>query len=249
MAPCSLSGFLPAIDLRSTLELLYFASGVILAVVACLGLWQLKLTKKAVDAANKQIEIASANLTLAKDDIAVRSLREAVVLAAQRCQWFAEDHIPRYQAHLKQFTERGIGIHEWALTDTKFTEASLADPEAAQRWIEQINSERPTLVAAISIVNDLEAFAIYFSRGAADEETAYPVVGAVFCSELECFAPFVIELRRTKVRGVAAGVFENAIKLYEAWHLRLRQKQLEAQASAINLQLANIKPPELPRIR
>ena len=232
-------------DLRHTLELLYFLSGPVVTILAIAALRQLQLAKGALKAAEQQIILASEAVGVARRDIELRSKREAVQLAAERCEKFADRLIPRYETHLRTIKAAGVRVDQWSLADTEFQPSSLVDPDAATRWLEKLHADREVMLAATAMLNDLEAFAVYFVSGAADEETAYPAIGALFCGIVEALAPHLIHLRRRAPGVFASGPFANSVGLYKLWHARSRQHDLEAQAQRINLELAMVQQPPL----
>jgi hypothetical protein len=150
------------------LELAYFASGIVIAIVAMVGLWQLKLAKDALSAARQQIELATTALQVAKDDIKIRSLREAISLAAGRSEQFAEKIIPHYDRVAALLEKNGAELLEWKLANSQFTLTSLNSKES-KRWLDTLGRSDESCGAASSLLNELEAFAIYFVNGAADE--------------------------------------------------------------------------------
>ena len=88
--------------LRYWLEIAYFLSGVVLATFAGIALYQLKLAKDQLTLAKDSIFTAQENLKLAaqgldtaKTDIKLRIKREAIVLAAQQCEKYADHILPR----------------------------------------------------------------------------------------------------------------------------------------------------------
>jgi hypothetical protein len=222
-------------DVRSILELMYFLSGPAVALAACLALKQLRLAKE-------QLAVAINALDHAKRDLQIRSRREAVQLAAERCEKFGEMMMTRRNAHMDKIQADGIELKIWVLTNDAFERASLKDRSAAEQWVAQLRAKPDALISATAVLNELEAFAIYFARGAADEETAYPVVGALFCTEVQIFAPYLIDLRHKDVPGLTSGPFQNSIDLFNLWHLRMRQKELEAEANKLSLEVSGRKP-------
>jgi len=71
---------------------------------------------------------------------------------------------------------------------------------------------------------------MYFAKGAADEEIAYPAVGAVFCDNVLVFAPLLISLKKHENPNMASGPFQNLIHLFGLWSTRAKRDSLEAAA-------------------
>jgi hypothetical protein len=236
---------MPGAELRAWMEIAYFGSGVLLVLVAVAGLRQLSLAKRSLQAARDQLHLAAESLTTAKDEIRIRSEREAVSLAAQRCEKFAEELVPRHYEHVANIQKEGVTIYRWQMRDGQFLWNSFEQEAGARKWITTVQQNEAASKSFMALLNDLEAFAIYFATGAADEKVAYPVVGALFCSWLEAFAPYLASIRADTPKGIVSGAFENAVALYGIWSGRTRKRQLEADANRINLELSGIRIPEI----
>ena len=178
--------------LKQTLELLYFASGITIAVAAIWGLKQLRITR----------------------DIArINAKREALKFAAERCQYFAERAVP---LQLKMFTEYNrLGL-TFLSTETQW---SIMNGEIVKYYFDTrlLDSEVPKLVElVVYYLNALEAFAIPFVAGVADDDLGYQETAIAFCRVVKMCMPAFFQMRRT---GVSR--YESIIKLYETWNKRL----------------------------
>jgi len=231
--------------LRSILELAYFVSGVVLACATLLVLYQIRVAKRTLAALQQQVTIATAALTVARDDIRIRSQREAVVLAAARCEKFAEHVLPRVSANIRHIQELGIQLRAWDISESSFDDSAYIQRPEVQTWLASTQNRRESLEPTLSVMNDLEAFAIYFARGAADEAVAYPVVGAIFCAWVQNFAPQLIAARTHMVHGLTSGPYQNTVELYKLWSIRARRKELEVSADRISRELSGLPPSEV----
>lgn len=177
---------------RAVLELLYFASGIAIAIAAFWALEQIRLTK----------QIARTN-----------ARRESVKLAADLCTYYAETVVPKMTLAVEEHNASSLGylsvtaqpsfvIKDGEILNTKFNTAKLA--------------EGPSHKAGIACVNVLEAFAIPFAAGVADEDIGYRETGISFCRAVTTFMPLMFQLRTTN-----SGRFESAVRLYEIWNGRL----------------------------
>ena len=225
---------------ENVLRLLYYKSGILVAIFAGAALYQLKLAKEALQATRKQIDVASEALKVAKNDIEVRSEREAVALAAERCEKFAEETLPRCAEKYNEIFSSGLEKRKWALSDGDLQPQSLKERQDARQWLRDLQSKPNHLSQVAAILNDLEAFAIYFAKGAADEKVAYPAIGAVFCEWTQVFAPYLAEVRSTGMDTVTSGKYQNIVELYNIWESRSRREDLEAEADRINNQINEI---------
>ena len=70
-------------------------------------------------------------------------------------------------------------------------------------------------------MNRVEAFAMAFTAGVADEMVAYRETARPFCQTLPETAPFISVMRQ---RGIAR--FESTVELYELWFGRLTSEAL-----------------------
>jgi hypothetical protein len=227
------------------MEIAYFASTIILVLVAAAGLFQLVLTKRALKAAQEQIRLATDAIAIARDDIRIRVKREAVTVAADQCAKFGEHTIQECSEHVKKLNDLGFAYSPWKLRDLDFTAASIVESKEATKWLARVEASKEARVHVTTILNKAEAFAIYFAKGAADEEVAYPVVGPVFCRWVEVFAPLLISIREKKFKAVASGGYENTISLYRLWSGRTRREDLVQQATNISKKLAEIPSQQL----
>jgi hypothetical protein len=224
--------------LRFALELFYFASGVILAVVGVIALYQIMLAKRSIKTANDNLKLAAEALETARSDIELRSKREAVTLAADKCAEFAEHTLDKCNERFKAISDAGVSVEIWPLENTRFDKSSIKDWAAADRWEERLRvAERRDQAA--EILNLLESFAMYFAKGAADEQVAYSAVGALFRDFVNRLAPHLI-LLRIKETDIVSGPFQNVVTLYEVWDSRSRKQELETNAMRISSELSRI---------
>lgn len=228
--------------LRSILEIMYFGSGVVIAVAAVLALRQLRIAEKALVATKEQMAIAAASLEQARVDLQTKARREAVTLAAQLCAKYAEVHVGRLDEQTKKAGAAGVVFSVWDLRDNAFLKDSVVDTIRANQWIAKVLASEDAYNPVVDIANELEAFAIYFTRGAADEATAFTPIGALFCSTVAEVAPFIVHAREASSPPLQGGRYENVVELYAVWQGRLRQNDLRASVVRIQKQLTAIDP-------
>jgi hypothetical protein len=219
-------------SLRSILELAYFVATIVLALVGCAALYQLVFLKRSID--------------VAKEDIELRSKREAVTLAAERSEVFANEIIPKVHEHLQQMANAQVPIKKWELVDGKFEKSSIIDWSEAEGWFGRVKAANQT-TPCIRMLNLLESFAMYFAEGAADEHVAFPAVGPVFCEYVNRLAPCLIFLRLHEP-NIPSGPYQNIIALFGAWSSRMKKEELELQHSQISSALSGVHTSEIPPI-
>ena len=232
-------------QIRTVLELLYFLSGIILAIVGTIALVQIFLAKRTLSTAQKNLQLAVEAIEIAKTDIQVRSEREAVVLAAERCDIYANEILPFIGDLLVEMYSKGISVEEWKLVNTSLDDSSLSNWDKANAWLDKIDLTISNQI--ITFFNKLESLSVYFVKGAADEQVAFPSIAITFCSDIEKLAPFLIKLRQQRTTKHTknyiehpSGPFQNTIQLYAIWADRIKKQDLELSASRITQELSGI---------
>jgi hypothetical protein len=197
---------------RAILELLYFASGIVIAVAALLALNQIKVTKR----------IAKAN-----------SRRESVKLAAELCRYFAEDVVPALTVANNNYAQNKFQFLKVAppLGQPPFT---LKDGEIVAHHfdIKSLQEQLPKDFLVVPYLNTLESFAIPFAAGVADEDIGYRETARPFCQGVQAFMPVIFMLRAQNL-----GRYESVVRLYAAWNDRL-VAEMSAPALQVMQQLA-----------
>jgi hypothetical protein len=195
---------------RTVLELLYFGAGVTIAVVAFIGLRQVK-------AAAVQVKIATEQLNLTREIANTNAKREAAKLAADQCRYFAEKCVPALRILYDKYREQKLTFvsarnnprePQFAVKDGEFVNVNC-DMGLVEREYPKIEYE------VLAVINGFEYFAIPFAVGVADEDIGYRETALAFCEALP-FCMAAIYLFRTKNRGR----FDSTIRLYEIWTRR-----------------------------
>ncbi len=135
---------------RTILELLYFVSGIVIAVAAVFALGQIRLTK----------QIAKAN-----------GRRESVKFAAELCKYYAETVVPLWLKANEDYHRQGLKC-------LGIVEQQGQPPFVIQNGeivshrfnVKQLMDDAPKFNSSVTYLNSLEAFAIPFAAGVADEE-------------------------------------------------------------------------------
>lgn len=177
--------------MRSILELLYFASGIAVAIGVFWGLEQLKITKQLAN---------------------INAKREALKFAAERCQYFAESTVPAMTSFMAKYN----GLKLTFLRESKWT---IQNGEIISHDCDTkvLDSEIPTVeTLLVNYLNTMEAFAIPFAAGVADDELGFKETAMAFCQGVKVLMPAFFQMRR---KGAAR--YESTIKLYETWNKRL----------------------------
>jgi hypothetical protein len=195
---------------RTILESLYFASGIVIAGIAFIGLRQVK-------AAAAQVKIASEQLNLTREIASTNAKREAAKLALEQCGHFAEKYVPTFKVFVDKYRAQNLTFLEarprpnepqFVIQKGEFKSANC-DAALFQREYPLIEIE---LLAAL---NALEYFAIPFAAGVADEDIGYRETALAFCEGLAFTMAGLYHLRSQN-----RGRYDSAIRLFEVWNRR-----------------------------
>lgn len=221
--------FTPA-ALKPWLEAAAFAATIVMGLVSILIIVQISLAKAALQQAQK--------------DLSVRSAREAITLAAAQCEKFGSVIIPKYNKETLDLTNAGLKFFNWHLRDTNFTTESVAEGKTAtDHWLSTFSSDRLKSYRVMDMLNALEAFALPFATGVADETVAYPVVASPFMDQVLVLSPYLISLREKTAPNAVSGRFENTVKLYSIWANRAGHDQLNEGMAKLLAQHKKLPPP------
>lgn len=199
---------------KSLVENIYLLSGPVLALLGFAAIIQLKLTKKA---------------------IVISAKRSAAELASKQVEIYNKTIIPS-QDKLFLMEEKNT-MKRIKLKDLKkFTNNELdarIDKETQNKIIKE---NIQNLHEILEILNSMEAFSIYFTKGVADEEIAYSSVGRTFCHSVENYSTDICFLRKND----ETSAFNNLVKLYSIWNSRVKSEKLSKELEAKKSELKNI---------
>lgn len=178
--------------LREILESLYFCAGIVIAVAAIFGLRQLKITR----------DIARTN-----------AQREALKFAAERCQYFAENTVSAYATLRQEYVRLKLTFLSRPLT-WRVQKGEILDCNVDTNLLDR---ETPQVDEAIMrYLNSLEAFAIPFAAGVADDDLGFQETALGFCNLVKEIMPVLFQMRRKRIAR-----YESTVKLFELWNIRL----------------------------
>lgn len=192
---------------HSILESLFFLSGIALAVLAGIGLRQLTVAK----------EIARTDAT-----------RDSLKLAAEQCAHYNHHIIPMIDALTHAVEANNIVFYDKSQVEVKADKVkvtSTAMPEDIRALI-QVGTEFLTLF------NAMDAFAIFFLAGVADEKLAFSAVGTHYCQ---------IVRRHLSHLMIHKGGFDNVLQLFFLWNGRLESLRLQMERQEIENNLQKIQ--------
>jgi hypothetical protein len=152
---------------RTILEFVYFGSAPIIAIIAIIGLRQLKI---------------------AKETVRISAKREAIALAATQCQVYGTTIIPLHNLLDDAIAKNGITIFKEAEVVVEKDRAKVKFPKGIWHG-EQISKIAKELA---EVLNSMESFSVYFISGVADEQVAFSTVGATFCFTVRKLLPVIL---------------------------------------------------------
>jgi hypothetical protein len=194
------------VTLRAVLELAYFAAGIAIAFFAGFVLQQITLTKR----------IATAN-----------AKRESLKFAAERCQYYAERCVPLYDRLVSESARLGLTFLATSPKFAIFNGEILPQPFDRNALFTQYMQIPADIVATM---NALEAFAIPFAAGVADDELGFQETAVNFCQMVEQLSGAFIWMRISGPR------YESVMKVYDSWKNRLVAQNLEGKMKQIQAQ-------------
>ena len=215
------------------LEYISWIANGILAVVACFALVQVKAAIQQAKSSLEQTKLLLEQVEVSRQDIALRSRREALALALDQCKRFAETIIPHFESVYEDLRRKDYIIRQ--VIDPSFpTISKEQDPLGVQIWM-----NNPALRVKIrDALNELESLAMYFACDLADEEVAFTPIGQSFCNNCEACATFIGVFRqKDKVK-----LYQNVVKLYGIWKPRVERTALEEQGKLLEEKKSQLPP-------
>ena len=198
---------------KSIIENLYFLSGPVLAFLGLAAIMQLRLTKKAIVTSSK---------------------REAARLSAKQIDHYNNQIIPLlddlFRIRLKEKIEDVV--IEVGDFNREAVESKLGKEETKKIIVARIK----LIIPVLRVINSMEAFSTYFTKGVADEEIAYSAVGRTFCNSIEgLYFDIATCLKKDEDSS-----FQNIIRLYQIWSARLKKEKLYKDKEKILNQITTI---------
>lgn len=198
---------------KSIVENLYLLSGPILTLLAIAGVIQLFITRKT---------------------LIINSKRDAANLAAQQIKDYSVRIIPKMTKYDFSLIKEKIEKTKIEIGD--FNVEYLVQKLGAKKVSEVRNERLKFLVLWLDVLNSMEAFATYFTKGVADEEIAFSSIGRTYCYSVENYFFEIADCRNLKDDNS----FQNIIDLYKIWKERLKKIQLTKEQEELMLKLHQV---------
>jgi hypothetical protein len=92
-----------------------------------------------------------------------------------------------------------------------------------------------------AVANRMEAFAVFFVSGVADEMVAFSAVGRTYCQSTRKLLPALLLLAR-----LPGGSYRNVLRLFRLWDARLQVDQLQRAQQELESKLGTIQTTAIP---
>lgn len=199
---------------KSIVENLYLLSGPILTLLATAGVVQLFITRKT---------------------LIINSKRDAANLAAQQIKDYSDRIIPRITKYDYILLKENIENIKIEIGDFNI---EYLNQKLGEKKVNEILKERLKFVSFwLDVLNPMEAFATYFTKGVADEEIAFSSIGRTYCYSVENYFFEIANCRNLKDDNS----FQNLIDLYKIWKERLKKNQLTKEQEELLVKLHQVK--------
>lgn len=186
-------------SLRNVLEIFYFAAAPLLLLI--LVLWV------------KQLKTSGQNHTM-------QCQHQAAALTERQCQRYVDTIVPLFDKLKQVFKDYELPTYKGEISS--FTQECLLD--MAEDWSpECYQGFNDNLETVLENLNTLESFAIYFTKGLADEEIAFTYVGLSYCKLVEDLYPYLSAVREMK----KINYFNHIVELYRLWSDRIASSNLK----------------------
>lgn len=211
-------------EVRNWLEIAYFVSQIFVMILIGFGL--------------RQIQLAKSQIETTKDIFKTQSKRSAVEAAVVECRRFAETIIQDKLALDKFCDENSITYFEkakFSMTENGFS----VDPKDIDKNDLEKLAKANDLISRI--LNELEAYALFFLSGVADENIAFHTNAKTYIEITEhVFKLFPIINIEDDDLGPMKSLYFMWSKKYEAKKLQIEQKKIEKKLSTYKA--SNIRP-------
>lgn len=227
--------------MRNFLELLYFCSGIIVAVVGVAALTQITIMKQQALILKDQLMLLREQLIVMKNDMVLRSQREAAVLAAEQHLFYC-DVILSCQAKYEEVSEEeNIPLYSGPLYEYDETGLEKIEKSFYSPWI---NSSQEYNDAEIDLLNNMDAFSLYFTKGIADEEIIFHSVAGNYCK----FFRHLYRMIAYNTKPGRVSHYSSAIQLYDRWSSRIQLERTKQQMKELEKSIDGLKNSQVPII-
>lgn len=175
------------------------------------------------------------SLGLTKHDILTRVERDAKSCAVEMAEKFADEIIPLNSPILGQMAEHKVPVFAKGTEKLSFDPPSEQRLHEAQTWCKNLPG---TLYGdSVVLLNQLEAWAMRFVHGLADQEVALGPCAPQFCAMVvQNYAALL--MARAKP---GSGKYPNVVALFEEWTARMEEEKRGLQLNEVYNQLLDLQ--------
>lgn len=167
------------------------------------------------------------SLRLARQDMETRAIRESRALAIAQAERFSEALKGEHREISKELADAGV----IPFTHQVRSGAPIFDDPGwlriADAWWATVPTDSRSRI--IWFLNDLEAWAMYFTKALAEADVVYGPCAPTYCSLVMQYAPWIIKARAEQY----SGFYPNILMLFHAW-----RAQLDAQERGRTMEVA-----------
>ncbi len=96
----------------------------------------------------------------------------------------------------------------------------------------------------LDVLNAMEAFSVYFSKGIADDEIGFKSIGLTFCDSVKKYYTLIAGVRKNEDEEH----FFHITQLYKMWNQRVTKRQLDSQLNIIKKRISDLGNHKIPPI-
>ena len=178
-------------------------------------------------------------ITVAKNDIKIRSQREARLLSMELGEKFAKEIVPAMNDYYNKIISKGFKFIQVGMDNFYKEDVEKFSPEERNIFELNVNffkANKDLLDLSMHVLNLLEAFSMNFIQRVADEEAIFTAASQTYCDFVEKnFAVLCVLRNKDKYN-----YYENTVALYQVWSSRIKKKGLSIQHEGIMVQLNKI---------
>lgn len=169
----------------------------------------------------QSLAVAREDLRITREEIVHRADREAKLCAIQRMEEIAKEIIPLNTAALDLFAAGKVKPF-LGPKDSVELEPDKKNLATARSWTAALPPGGFGRV--ITLLNRLEAWSVYFTKGVADADTAFGPIAPLLRSWIGQYYAVLLILRSGDDK--ALGKFPNLVQLYLQWTAKMDREQL-----------------------
>lgn len=169
----------------------------------------------------QSLGFAREDLRLTREEIVHRAVREAKLCAIQRLEEIAKEIIPLNTAVLDSMAAGKVKAF-LGPNDTVELDPDKKNLATAKQWSASLPPN--TFGHIITLLNRLEAWSVYFTKGVADADTAFGPIAPLVRSWTGQYYAVLLILRSGDDK--ASGKYPNLVQLYLQWTAKMDREQL-----------------------